>query len=68
MEELTPKLLLGDELKQELQILPNYDSKIRNAPTSERLMALTQFYDIFYPSKMACEIYSKLYFAYLNAI
>jgi hypothetical protein len=31
-------------------------------------MALTQFYDIFYPSKMACEIYSKLYFAYLNAI
>ena len=68
MEEFTPKLLLGSELKQALQILPKYDSKIRNAQASERLIALTQFYDIFYPSKMACEIYSKLYFAYLNAI
>lgn len=68
MEELIPKLLLGDELKQALQILPKYDSKIRNTPASERLIALTQFYDIFYPSKMACEIYSKLYFAYLGAI
>ena len=68
MEELIPKLLLGSELKQALQILPKYDSKIRNAQASERLIALTQFYDIFYPSKMACEIYSKLYFAYLNAI
>ena len=68
MEELIPKLLLGSELKQALQILPKYDSKIRNAQASERLIALTHFYDIFYPSKMACEIYSKLYFAYLNAI
>ena len=68
MEELIPKLLLGSELKQALQILPKYDSKIRNAQASKRLIALTQFYDIFYPSKMACEIYSKLYFAYLNAI
>ena len=68
MKELIPKLLLGDELKQALRVSPKYDNEIRNAPASERLIALTQLYDVFYPSKIACEIYSKLYFAYLNAI
>lgn len=68
MKELIPNLLLGDELKQALRVSPKYDNEIRNAPASERLIALTQLYDVFYPSKIACEIYSKLYFAYLNAI
>ena len=63
-----PCLLIGDELKDSLQVLPEYDRSIMTAPVSDRLMSLSNIYDIFYPSPMACEVYYKLYFAFVNSI
>lgn len=63
-----PCLLIGDELKDSLQVLPEYDSSIMTAPVSDRLISLSNIYDIFYPSPMACEVYYKLYFAFANSI
>lgn len=63
-----PCLLIGDELKDSLQVLPEYDRSIMTAPVSDRLISLSNIYDIFYPSPMACEVYYKLYFAFANSI
>lgn len=60
-------LLAGKELKDALTTLPPYDESIRNQSQSERLLALNQIFDIYYPSPMACEIYSKLYLAFIRA-
>lgn len=63
-----PKMLTGDELKQALTHLPSYDEDIRKASQAERLVALNALYDIYYPSFMASEIYSKLYLAFVRAL
>ena len=68
MYNCMPRLLLGNELKEALQVLPEYSKDIRQATAPERLMALTKLHDIFYPSPMACEIYHKLFFAYTTAL
>lgn len=61
-------LLVGEELKDALAILPQYDDRIRKASKAERLLALNQIFDIYCPSTMAAEIYSKLYLAYIRAM
>lgn len=59
--------LVGEDLKNALTILPPYNDNIRSAPKAERLLALNNIFDVYYPSVMATEIYSKLYLAYIRA-
>ena len=67
MQSVSP-LLIGNELIRALETRPEYDENIRLASPAERLMALNHIYDIYCPSSMTCEIYSKLYFAYARAL
>lgn len=60
--------LVGEELKEALAILPQYDVCIRKASKAERLLALNQIFDIYCTSAMATEIYAKLYLAYIRAM
>ena len=59
--------LVGEDLKNALTILPSYNDSIRSASKAERLLALNNIFDVYYPSMMAAEIYSKLYLAYVRA-
>ena len=61
-------LLTGNELKEALTCLPKYSTEIRNASASERLLALNDFFNIYIPSQMTCEIYHKLYMALIRAM
>ena len=63
-----PVMLAGEELKERLEILPAYDESIRVKSKSERLMELNALYDIYLPSAMSMEIYSKIYLAMLRSL
>ncbi len=63
-----PTMKSGQELISALEILPEYDASIRTADASVRLMALSDLYGIYVPSKMSLEIYSKLYLALLRSL
>lgn len=67
MEKLPP-MLSGEELKERLEIKPFYDNGIRSKVKSERLMALNEIYNIYIPSVMSEEIYSKIYLAMLRSL
>lgn len=56
-----PPLLTDRALDRQLEILPEYDPSIIFADKGERLEALQDIYDVFIPSNMAREIYTKLY-------
>jgi hypothetical protein len=58
-----PKMLVGEELKKELTFLPDYNKDIRNAEADIRLQKLSEIYQIYIPTSMSVEIYSKLYLA-----
>ncbi len=58
---MLPNMLFGEALRNELTVLPDYDTTIRDAEASVRLMKLSDIYKIFIPGKMAIEIYHKLY-------
>lgn len=66
--EKLPPMLSGEELKRRLEIRPSYDSEIRSKGKSERLMALNGIYNIYLPSVMSEEIYSKIYLAMLRSL
>ena len=66
--EKLPPMLSGEELKERLQIKPFYDTSIRLKSKSERLMALNEIYNIYLPSVMSEEIYSKIYLAMLRSL
>lgn len=59
--------LMGEDLKNALTILPPYNDSIRSASKADRLLALNDIFDVYYPSVMVAEIYSKLYLAYIRA-
>ena len=59
--KILPKMLSGDELIKTLSIAPKHDQEIKNMDIGERLIALSNLYDIYIPSKMSIEIYNKLY-------
>lgn len=63
-----PPMLSGEELKGRLEIKPFYDNSIRSKVKSERLMALNEIYNIYLPSVMSEEIYSKIYLAMLRSL
>lgn len=63
-----PEMLSGNELISALAMLPKYDANIRESNVAIRLMALSELYKIYVPSKMSLEIYSKLYLALLRSL
>lgn len=68
MHDLLPKMLSGDELMAALTVLPPYDSAIQNAESVTRLLELSKLYQIYIPSDMSMEIYSKVYLSILRSI
>lgn len=63
-----PEMKSGTELIQALAVLPEYDADIRRQNQAVRLMALSDLYQIYIPSQMSLEIYSKLYLALLRSL
>lgn len=67
VHKLSP-MLTGAELQQALAVQPAYNPDIRNASTAERLIALNDIYDVYFPFSMSAEIYSKLYLALIRSM
>lgn len=66
--EQMPKMLIGQELERAMLSLPVYDSAICKADAGTRLTALDAMTDIYVPSAMSYEIYSKIYMAMLHSL
>lgn len=65
---IMPKMRQGEELRIALTEVPEYRDSIREASEAERLIALSDLYDVYLPSDMSFEIYSKLYLALLRSL
>ena len=63
-----PGMKSGNELISALSIIPEYDETICQQNQAVRLMALSDLYQIYIPSQMSLEIYSKLYLALLRSM
>ena len=63
-----PEMKSGNELISALSITPEYDETICQKNQAVRLMALSDLYQIYIPSQMSLEIYSKLYLALLRSM
>ena len=63
-----PEMKSGNELISALSIIPEYDEAICQQNQAVRLMALSDLYQIYIPSQMSLEIYSKLYLALLRSM
>lgn len=63
-----PEMKSGNELISALSIIPEYDETICHQNQAVRLMALSDLYQIYIPSQMSLEIYSKLYLALLRSM
>ena len=59
--ELLPKMLFGEDLKNMLQVLPDYDESVRGLDAGTRLLKLMDIYKVFVPQNLSLEIYHKLY-------
>lgn len=66
-EQMT-KMLMGKELEEAMVSLPPYDPQICHADAATRLMALNDVAEIYIPSQMSYEIYSKIYLAMLHSL
>ena len=58
----------GNELISSLEVLPKYNKSICNKNIAERLMALSDIYNIYVPSYMSVEIYNKLYLSLVQSL
>ena len=67
-QSLINPLLIGDELYESLKSIPKYDELICHKDKSARLVALSDIYSIYLPSKMSEEIYSKLYLSLIRSM
>ena len=67
LSQLSP-MKNGKELLDQMTVLPPYDPDIRSQSATTRLMALSDLYNIYIPSSMSVEIYSKLYLALLRSL
>ena len=63
-----PKMLMGQDLAKSMPLLPTYNPAICKADAGARLMALDAMTDIYVPSQMSYEIYSKIYMAMLHSL
>ena len=61
-------MLSGKDLHDTLLFLPDYNESICNNDASARLVALSELYNIYLPSGMSEEIYSKLYLSLLRSL
>lgn len=71
MEDLMgkmPKMMMGRELEEAMLSLPEYDPEICKADAGTRLVALNDVADIYLPSGMSYEIYSKVYLSMLHSL
>lgn len=66
--EQMPKMLVGQELEKAMLSLPVYEPAICKADAGTRLMALDAMTEIYVPSAMSYEIYSKIYLAMLHSL
>lgn len=66
--EKLPEMLSGKNLYERLTDIPEYSEEIRLKGSTERLMALSTLYDVYLPSEMSVEIYSKLYLALVRSL
>ena len=66
--DMMPEMKVGKELILSLQSLPEYDEIICNQTADIRLMELSNLYNIYIPSRMSVEIYSKFYLALLHSL
>ena len=62
------EMKMGKDLISEMSVLPTYSDNIRSENQAVRLIALSDLYDIYLPSAMSTEIYSKLYLALLRSL
>ena len=63
-----PPMMSGDTLLSALQILPKYNKSICTESAAVRLTELSNIYNIYIPSFMSTEIYSKLYLAIIRSL
>lgn len=64
-----PEMLSGENLINKMQVLPKYDRKFReNGSVTERLIKLSDLYNIYIPSQMSIEIYNKLYLGIVRSL
>ena len=63
-----PPMLAGEQLLRAMTILPEYDPALRSKPAAERLIELSSLYQLYLPSNMSLEIYSKLYLALMRSL
>ena len=63
-----PPMLSGNDLISKLQILPEYNKSVCNESAVVRLTELSNLYNIYIPSYMSSEIYSKLYLALIRSL
>ena len=66
--DMMPEMKVGKELIRDLETLPEYSQYICNQTADIRLMELSNLYNIYIPSQMSVEIYSKLYLALLHSL
>ena len=64
-----PEMLSGQELTSKMNMLPEYDKNIQeHGSMAERLIKLSDLYNIYIPSQMSIEIYNKLYLGILRSL
>ena len=63
-----PEMKTGQDLIEELTVLPEYKECICYENQAVRLMSLSDLYKIYIPSAMTTEIYSKLYLGLLHSM
>jgi len=68
MVKCMTQMLSGQELMGRMAEYPVYPADIRERSSAERLVALTDIYDLYIPSQMSVEIYHKLYMGILRSL
>ncbi|XCP85808.1 AAA family ATPase [Roseburia hominis] len=63
-----PPMLSGGRLQRAMEVLPPYEETVKEKEITDRLIGLSDLYQIYLPSQMSQEIYSKLYLAMLRAL
>ena len=59
--DIMPEMKTGKELLDCLRETPEYPACIWEKSSMERLVALSDIYNVYIPSRMSVEIYHKLY-------
>lgn len=66
--KILPAMLTGRELTDALSQYPDYDESVRNKSRAERLLALSDIYNIYIANKMSTEIYTKFYLSIFHSL